>query len=392
MTTLPTLSQLYSGVLNDLETEYGINISLSQKVALRAIAAVQAGKLWLLYKLIGFVQKNIWPDTADPEASGGTLERFGRVRLGRNPRAAVAGQYRVLVTGTIGAVIPAQAVFKSDDTALHPGFLFILDNAHTLLTATADTMVLRALTGGVEAKLAVGNTLTTVSPIANVDSVVTVTVEEIQPLAAETLAAYRQAILDSFRLEAQGGAATDYRIWAADAQGVAKVYPYAKEGETNANNIYVEATIADSTDGKGTPSQAILDDVEDVVNFDPDTSIPINERGRRPNTVRCYFLAITPKNVDITITGFVGVTVTQKALILAAITNFLATVRPFVAAADTAASRNDIVSANNLNGVIFSQIPAAVYTGITLQVAGVSLSSYTFNLGNIPNLNSITYN
>lgn len=392
MTTLPTLSQLYSGVLNDLETEYGINISLVQKVALRAIAAVQAGKLWLLYKFIAFVQKNIWPDTADPEASGGTLERFGRVRLGRNPRAAVAGQYRVSVTGTISAVIPAQAVFKSDDTSLHPGFLFILDNAHTLLTAASDTIILRALTGGVEAKLAVGNTLTSVSPIANVDSVVTVTVEEIQPLAAESLSAYRQAILDSFRLEAQGGAATDYRIWAADAQGVAKVYPYAKDGETNANDIYVEATIADSTDGKGTPSQAILDDVEAVVNFDPDTGIPINERGRRPNTVICYFLPVTPKSIDITITGFAGITASQKALILAAITNFLATVRPFVAAADTVASKNDIVSTNNLNGVIFSQIPAAVYTGITLEVAGVTLTSYTFNLGNIPYLNSITYN
>lgn len=391
MTTLPTIAQLYANARADLDSEFGVNISLIKKVALRAIAAVHAGKLWLWYKVLGFVQKNIWPDTADSEFKGGTLERFGRVRLGRNPDPAVAGQYTVEVTGTIGAIIPAQQTFKSDDDALSPGFLFILDAIHTMV-GTTDTITLRALTPGVEAQLAVGNTLTPTSPIALVDSVATVTVESVQPLAAETLEAYRAAILAAFRLEAQGGAATDYRIWAADAQGVQKVYPYAKDGETNANDIYVEATVADSTDGKGTPSQATLDDVEDVTNFNPDTSLPLNERGRRPNTVINYFLPVTPKTVNIDITGFTGVTAAQQALLLQALTAAVNLIRPFVAAADILDDKNDIIDTNKINGIIYSQIPGAVYTGVTLYIDGTPLSSYTFTLGDIPAFGTLTFN
>lgn len=390
MVTLPTLQAIYAGVLTDLETEYGVNISLTQKVALRAIAAVQAGKLWLSYKVLGFLQRQVWADTADSEINGGTLERFGRVRLGRNPRPAVAAQYTVSVTGTAGAIIPAQAVFRSNDTALHPGILYILDTEYTM-SGSSDAILLRALTAGDAGSLSIGDTLTSTSPIALVNSTATVTAETVEPLAAETLTAYRAAILQSFRLEAQGGAATDYRIWAADAQGVAAVYPYPKSGETNANNIFVEATIADSTDGKGTPSQAILDEVEAVTNFNPDTTLNINERGRRPNTVVNYFLPITPDTIDIIIDGFTGVTATQQALILQALTDFIATVRPFVVAADAIVDRNDVLSVNNINGVIFSQIPTATYTSATLKVNGVSVSSNMFVQGNIPWLNSVTY-
>lgn len=390
MVNLPTLQQIYTGVLTDLETEYGVNISLTQKVALRVVAAVQAGKLWLSYKVLGFLQRQVWPDTADSEINGGTLERFGRVRLGRNPRPAVAAQYTVSVTGTAGAIIPAQAVFRSNDTALHPGILYILDTEYTM-TGSGDTILLRALTAGDDGALSIGDTLTSTSPIALVNSTATVTTETVEPLAAETLSAYRAAILQSFRLEAQGGAATDYRIWAADAQGVAIVYPYPKSGETNANNIYVEATIADSTDGKGTPSQAILDEVEAVTNFNPDTTLNINERGRRPNTVVNYFLPITPYTIDIIIDGFTGVTATQQALILQALTDFIATVRPFVVAADAIVDRNDVLSVNNINGVIFSQIPTATYTSATLKVNGVAVASNMFVQGNIPWLNSVTY-
>ncbi len=391
MITLPTFSQLFTRNISNLETEYGINISLAQKVALRAIAAVMTGCQWLQYKVIGFTQKNIWPDTADPESKGGTLERFGRVRLNRNPFPAVAGQYTCSVTGTAGAILPAQTtIFKSDDSSLNPGILFVLDNQY-ILPASTGTITLRCLTPGTEGKLEIGNTLTVTSPIPLVNSTATVTAETVQPLAGETIEEYRQAILNSFRIEAQGGAAGDYRIWAGDAQGVEKVYPYAKSGETNANNIFVEATIADSTDGKGTPSQAILDAVEAVVNFSPDTSLPINNRGRRPNTVICYFLPITPYDVAITVTGG-NFSVSEKSAITSAMTNAINNIRPYVPAADTPQMKNDVIDTNKINGIIYSAVPGAVYTGVTLNVNGSDVLTYTFTFGFIPFPTGVTYN
>ena len=168
MTAIPTLAQLYNDVLSDLEAQYGLSIPVFGKNFLRVLAGVQAAKLKLYYLAIANVQKNIFIDTAEAEAIGGTLERFGRVKLNRNPFPARAGKYTLQVTGTIGAVIPAQTTFKSNDDSQNPGKLFILDTQFTL-TAISDIRTVRSLESGIETKLEIGNKLTATAPIALVD-------------------------------------------------------------------------------------------------------------------------------------------------------------------------------------------------------------------------------
>lgn len=390
MRNIPTLNELYTDIISDLESQYSATISLVGKVFLRALAMVQAGKLKLFYLAIGLLQKNIFVDTADSESIGGTLERFGRIKLGRNPYPARAGVYVLKVTGSIGAVIKASTTFKSDDSSLNPGFLFVIDNDYTLV-ATTDYITVRALTIGAESKLALLDTLTSTSPIALVNNPVTVYSITTEPLAAEDIEAYRLAIINSYRLEAQGGAATDYRLWSADAQGVRFVYPYAKSGAVCEVDLYIEATVADSTDGKGTPSAQLLLDVEDVVDRSPDTSLDANERGRRPLQVIVHYLPVTIKTVDIVITGFTGITNDQKTLLLNAITDSVNLIRPFIDAADDLVNRNDTIDNNKIIGVITTQIPGAIFSSVTISVNGVVVSIYNFTLGNIPYLNSITY-
>ena len=390
MRNIPTLNELYTDIISDLESQYSATISLVGKVFLRALAMVQAGKLKLFYLAIGLLQKNIFVDTADSESIGGTLERFGRIKLGRNPYPARAGVYVLKVTGSIGAVIKASTTFKSDDSSLNPGFLFVIDNDYTLV-ATTDYITVRALTIGAESKLALLDTLTSTSPIALVNNPVTVYSITTEPLAAEDIEAYRLAIINSYRLEAQGGAATDYRLWSADAQGVRFVYPYAKSGAVCEVDLYIEATVADSTDGKGTPSAQLLLDVEDVVDRSPDTSLDANERGRRPLQVIVHYLPVTIKTVDIVITGFTGITNDQKTLLLNAITDSVNFIRPFIDAADDLVNRNDTIDNNKIIGVITTQIPGAIFSSVTISVNGVVVSIYNFTLGNIPYLNSITY-
>lgn len=389
MITIPTLAQLYAANIAALEAEFTITIPVFGKSFLRGIAAVQAAKQKLQYLAIANTQKNIFVDTAESESVGGTLQRFGRVKLNRNPFPATAGQYQCAVSGSISAVIAAETTFKSDDDSTSPGKLFILDNAFTFV-ATTGNIVLRALEAGTDSKLVVGDTLTATIPIANVNATATVNSENVAPLAAEDLEVYRDKALAAYRLEPQGGAATDYRLWSYDAQGVQQVYPYAKSGAANEINLYVEATIADSTDGKGTPSQALLDAVEAVVEQDPDTTKPLNERGRRPLGVfEVHYLPVTPKNIDITIASYTGVDI--SAAVTAALELALSTKRPFIAGADILADRNDTFDTNNIIAIILNTKPGSVFGAITLTVAGVSVSTYTFTEGNIPYLNSVTF-
>lgn len=390
MITIPTIAEIYEDLISELEAELGMSIPEDGKNFLRALSAVLASKFKIYYLGTGAVQKNIFPDTADTELTGGTLERFGRVKLNRNPFPAQAAQYEIEITGEVGAVIPANSVWKSNDDSLNPGRLYILDSLYTLVAST-DSITVRALDAGVVASLNDGDDLTATAPISGVSSDASVLSEVVEPKAAETTAEYRQKILESFRLEAQGGAASDYRLWAADAQGVAAVYPYAKSGSPAELNLYVEATIADSTDGKGTPSGSLLSDVEDVVNLDPDTTLELLERGRRPLTAIVNYIAVTPLDVTIDIADFVGLTAALQTSILEALTEKISEIRPFVAAADIAENKNDILDINKIIAVILTVKPGAIFGTVTLTVDGVPVNSYTFENGDIPYLDSVSY-
>lgn len=387
MITIPTLSELYNGILNDLQSEYGSPVPNTQKNVLRCIAAVQAAKLKLKYLYLGSIQKNIWVDTADSEENGGTLERFGRIKLGRNKQKATAGIYTLVVSGETGATIPASTTFKSDDDSLNPGYLFILEQAYQL-TGPTDTITVRALTAGLESKLEANDTLTATAPIASVDSGAYVQSIDTQPLAAETVEQYRATLNEAFRLEPQGGAASDYRIWCQDAQGVERVYPYARSGYTAEVNLYVEATPEDSIDGYGTPSAQILTDVEDVVNFNPDQTIPLLERGRRPLQVIVNYLPVTPIPVVITITNYAGLTLAKQATLLAALEEMISGIRPFVAAADVLINKNDIISNNQIIGVIVTAIPGSSFDAPVFTVGGIPYQSHQFLDGDIPYLSA----
>jgi len=391
MVTIPTIAQLRTAILADLTTQFGPGIPTFGKNFLRAISYVQAARLKLYYLGIASLQKNIFIDTADAEALGGTLERFGRVKLNRNPFPAVAAEYSITVTGSIGATIFSSTTFVSNDDSANPGMLFVLDNTHVMVS-TSETIIVRALTPGLDSQLAVGNGLTATSPIVNVNSAALVFAETVEPLAAETLEDYRTKGIEAYRLEPQGGAPGDYRDWALDAQGVRQTYPYAKSGATGEVNLFIEATIADSTDGKGTPSPTLLAAVEDVVEFDPDTTKPLNERGRRPlGAFQVHYLAVTPQDVDIIISGFVGLTAEIEANILSAITDALTSVRPFVAGADVLANKNDVFSANSIISIIFQANPGSQFTSVVMKINGTPEASHTFQQGFIPFLNSITY-
>jgi len=384
MINLPTTQQIYSNIIADLEAKYSITIPTIGKSFLRAYASVLAGHLKLSYLLIGNVQKNIFVDTADPESQGGTLERFGFVKLGRYPFKATQGIYEIQATGTIGATIPAGTTFKSDDDSLNPGYLFISDNSVTLLN-TSYGFPVRALTAGLASQLQVGNTLTVTAPLSNINSSFEVTIELTEPISAEGLEVYRQKVIQAYRLEPQGGAGADYRFWASDAQGVKQSYPYAAAGNGNQVNLFIEATTADSTDGKGTPSAQILTDVEEAIE-DPTVDRP----SRKPVTDTVNYQGIIPLDVEITINGS-SFTTAQEILIDNSLEIALSKIRPFVSSIDVLSEKNDIFDTNKVISIILESVPGSSFGAIDLVVDGNPVSTFTFTDGDIPYFNSVTY-
>lgn len=391
MITIKTLSVLFEEYKADLEAKYGSGISWATKLWITVLAAVQAAKFKLFYLSIGKVQKNIAPDTADPEAKGGTLERFGRLYLKRNPFPATVGEYTIQVTGTDAAVIPARTTFKSDDDSNSPSKLFQLDSQH-IMSGTSDTITVRALEPGTDSRLLVGDGLTSTVPISGVNSEAVVTVEVTVPADKEDIEDYRSKILLAIRLEPQGGAPSDYILWSLDAQGVLKAYPYAKSGSPNEIDLFIEATEADSDDGFGTPGATILAAVEEVIEFDPDTTKTLYERGRRPMGVfDVHVLPVVVKEVNINIPGLVDATAAEQASIQADIEDLISTIRPFIAGADVLANKNDILDINRIISSILETKPGAVFSTPTMTISGSPVTTYTFNNGEIPYIGAINF-
>lgn len=385
-----TISELYSNISSDFRSK--LNLSDDElKTVLDALASSLAGQFKLAYLALEDNKNEQFPDTATLAVNGGTLERQGYIYLNRNIRPATSAVMNLNVTGIAGSVMRSGLTFKSNDNALNPNKVYTLDAEYTL-TGTDDIIEVRSLLGGSDVNLLVGNALTITEPVIGVDQGVTVNSITSQGLAAESTEDYRSAILDAIQLEPQGGSKTDYRLWANDAQGVRLVYPYVKDSDAGTMQIYVEATEEDSTDGNGTPSTEMLEDVYDVIQFDPDETTPTYNRGRRPAQATIETIAISLNPVDIEITGLEINTAEVQSSIEENLKAYIKTVRPFVAGGDLARNKNDTLYSAKLQSITTDVIDSSnFFTNFTMQVNGTSQNSYLFSRENVPYLRNLTF-
>lgn len=391
MKNIPSIIELNEDIANDLRSKLGLTDDDLKKVV-SALPLVLSGQFKLSYLFLGDIQDNCFPDKASTELNGGTLERQGRIYLNRNPFPNSIGVFKLSVIGVAGSVLRSDLTFKSNDDALNAGQVYVLDTEYTL-TGTADEIEVRSIGAGVDYNLSVGNNLTITEPVIGVDKTVTVSEVVTQPTAGETEELYRQNILNAIQIEPQGGSKGDYRIWSGDAQGVRLIYPYVRDGNSGTMDIYVEATLIDSTDGKGTPGSAILNDVDAVIKFDPDVTKPTYQRSRKPAQVNLVVSAITLIPVDVTITGLNDDSASVQTAIESSLKDFIYDVRPFIDGADLLRNKNDILYSGNVQGVVTSALlNGNFFNVLELKVDGNIVTSYEFGLGNIPYLRNLIFN
>jgi len=389
MKPIPTIIELKEQIGNDLKNRLGLTDDQLRKVV-DAFASVQAAQMKLLYLFLSDIQNNIFPDTADPASIGGQLERIGLIYLNRQPFPATAGLYDIEVTGESGSVLRSGLTFKSNDDSRNAGFLFVLDSKETL--NGTNTFEIRALVSGLDSLLDVGDELTITEPVLGVDQTVIITEITTEPRAAETEDEFRKAVLDAIQLEPQGGSRTDYKLWAKDAQGVRDVYPYVKESDAGFVQIYVEATPEDSIDGNGTPSQALIDETEAVIIQDPDDTKPTEQRGRKPIQAFLEMLPIFLRPVDVEIVGLDDDSQEVKDRINEVLFDFLFNIRPYIAGADLARDKNDVLYNAQVQAAVSESLTAGnFFSNLIVFVDGIAIDTYTFDKGNIPQFRDVTY-
>lgn len=390
MKPIPTIASLYSDLESDLKGRLNLT-DTDLKEVVNAIAIVLSAQLKLQYLYLSDVANNLFPDTADLAVDGGELNRMGQIYLNRQPRPATDGKYIIALTGAIGSVVRSGLTFKSNENSKSPGSLFIMDFEY-ILNGVDDFVEIRSLESGINHSLEINNELTITEPVIGVEQTVSVFSIVQLPVEEETTKHYRRSIINTRQLEPQGGAKTDYRLWSDDAAGVQNIYPYVKAGEAGTVQIFVEATKVDSTDGKGTPSIPLLLNVEEVIKFDPDITLPTNERGRKPIQVNLEVLPILLKPVDVTIYGLEIDSIEIRNTIKESLDIYLEGVRPFIDGADLARNKNDILYLARLQSVVTDVIGNLnFFTDFKMEVEGVDENIFVFDGANIPYLRNLNY-
>ena len=203
MKPIPSIVELQQKITEDFKSK--LNLSDDDlKKTLNAFSLVLSGQMKILYLFLADIQNNIFADSADSVDQGGTLERIGQIYLNRPPFPDAIGVFNISVNGIIGSVLRESLTFKSNEDALNPGQLFVLDSEH-IMVSTTDVIEVRSLGAGTDFNLSVNDKLTITEPVIGVDKTVTVTAVTTQPTAGETLENYRDAILRAIQLEPQGG-------------------------------------------------------------------------------------------------------------------------------------------------------------------------------------------
>ncbi len=381
MTAIPTIQDLRDGMIDKFMSEYSIALNEYGQAFLDAHAGVMAGELYLMYLAVGKTQKNIWYDTADSVANGGTLERFGVSILARWPFQAFPGVYTASVTGTAGAVISGNMVFKADDNSTSPGALFQITGGDYILTGSGDIVTITALAGGTGSLMTVADTLTGTSPMNNVNAGITIVAQTTAPIDPETIDEYRQKIGEKVQLQPGSWSAADYRLVGTEIAGVKQTYAYPDSGATNEVNVFLQGETAIANPGPSASAGVIA-----AYTTALELVAPLD-------TWAIHYASCPINNIDVTITmgSFPPFSTAQKSLIAAGLTSFINNLTPFIAACDTVAGRNDRIYTINLGNVISSAVPGYGYSAATFTVGGTPSVNFQLDNGNICFFNSVTY-
>jgi len=220
------------------------------------------------------------------------------------------------------------------------------------------TLNLTAENTGPAGNLQPGQQLTITSQIPGATTTATVTSLDNTGANEESDDNYRIRVLDAIRNQGGGGNSADYREWAQEVNGVVRAYPYAGRPFNDFTppappdrTVYVEADTSIDPDGIAPPS--LLDQVRDSITADPNTGITRQPLGLTDETLfiesirrTAFFVEVRNLNVSPDIEGQV------KNDIIAAVSIYFLSLRPFVDGLDFPDERNDLITDLTISEVV----------------------------------------
>ena len=392
-----TIEEVQQLLIRSFEHEFNTQLRILPKSFIKVLCKVFAGVFIIVYKLVGWYFLQMFPETADWEEViilGVRLRPL--VKLGvlfgvGEPLAGV--QWRGIITIDVltqGSVLYSGTQLKSSVT----GKLYIVEETKALLQ-TKETVSVICTEIGTVGNLEKNDTLNFVNPYGFIKTEAVVSDVARVGLDNERESSYRNRVVNRFRLQPQGGALADYRIWASEVPGVLNVYPYNDKEQPGGVLLYVSG-ISDVYVDR-VPDKDLLKKVGEACTYDPQTG----RATRKPLTAMLdpkndgsysNVKSITVAAFDVAITGVSGIVPADFAQVVKpALQNYFLDRDLYIRGLSDDNNRTNVVSKNHVITVV-NQIAVsvkAVFEAAEIQKDGRLVPLYTLDNGELARLGAL---
>lgn len=392
-----TIEEVQQLLIRSFEHEFNTQLRILPKSFIKILCKVFAGVFIIVYKLVGWYFLQMFPETADWEEVtilGVRLRPL--VKLGvlfgvGEPLAGV--QWRGIITIDVltqGSVLYSGIQLKSSVT----GKLYIVEETKTLLQ-TKENVSIVCTEIGTAGNLEQNDTLNFVNPYGFIETEAVVLDVTRVGLDNELESSYRNRVINRFRLQPQGGALADYRIWASEVPGVLNVYPYNDKEQPGSVLLYVSG-ISDVYADR-IPDKGLLKKVGEACTYDPETG----KATRKPLTAMLdpkndgSYSNVKPVSVavfDVVITGVSGIVPADFAQVVKpALQNYFLDRDLYIRGLSDDNNRTNVVSKNHVITVI-NQIAVsvkAIFETAEIRKDGKVAPLYTLDNGELARLGAL---
>nr|DAW73068.1 MAG TPA: Baseplate J like protein [Caudoviricetes sp.] len=392
-----TIEEVQQLLIRSFEHKFNTQLRILPKSFIKILCKVFAGVFIVVYKLVGWYFLQMFPETADwKEVTILGVRLRPLVKLGvlfgvGEPLAGV--QWRGIITIDVltqGSVLYSGTQLKSNVT----GKLYIVEETKTLLQQK-ETVSVVCTEIGTAGNLEQNDTLNFVNPYGFIKTEAVVSDVARVGLDNELESSYRNRVINRFRLQPQGGALADYRIWASEVPGVLNVYPYNDKEQPGGVLLYVSG-ISDVYADR-IPDKGLLKKVGEACTYDPETG----RATRKPLTAMLdpkndgSYSNVKPVSVavfDVVITGVSGIAPADFAQVVKpSLQNYFLDRDLYIRGLSDDNNRTNVISKNHVITVV-NQIAVsvkAIFETAEIRKDGKVAPLYTLDNGELARLGAL---
>jgi hypothetical protein len=395
-----TIDEIKTLIIDGLQQAFNHKLRILPKSFINVLSSVLAAIYIVLFKQIGWMFLQMYPETAyfgeinilgiriNPLVKWGVLWGVGEPRRGSQWR----GMIRVQVVST-NTVLYTGTQLKSDLT----GKIYLVDYTKTLEHNTENVEIICTSTGTI-GNLETGEKLYFVNPLGNVKKeaeIITVIEDAIDD---ETEADYRYRVVNRWRVQPQGGALADYRVWGMEVPGTLNIYPYNDDDSPAGIILFVSGNPAVYPDR--IPTEALLIAVGKSCTYNPETGIA----NRKPMTAiidpdknETYqnVKPVTVKTFDVYIEGLSGIPALDFSnSVRTPLEEYFLGRGPYIRGLSDDNNKINLVSKNNISSVV-DQVAIqskAEFDSVVMEDEETAISSYTLGKGELCELGNLFIN